>query len=314
MQNNLLRKCGLLAHTSAAFLKNCCTEKLSVACGLLLGNDASRETDLPHPAKGGSTSAFACQRAAIAPLPCPNLQLVSQRQSNCELASFKECNCSRENLLQNNLLRKCGLLAHTSAAFLKNCCTEKLSVACGLLLGNDASRETDLPHPAKGGSTSAFACQRAAIAPLPCPNLQLVSQRQSNCELASFKECNCSRENLLQNNLLRKCGLLAHTSAAFLKNCCTEKLSVACGLLLGNDASRETDLPHPAKGGSTPAFACQRAAIASLPCPNLQLVSQRQSNCELESFKKCNCCRGNLLQNLICFANVGCSPTPRQHF
>ena len=27
-KNNLLRKCGLLAHTSAAFLKNCCTEKL----------------------------------------------------------------------------------------------------------------------------------------------------------------------------------------------------------------------------------------------------------------------------------------------
>ena len=55
----------------------------------------------------------------------------------------KKCDCSRENLLQNNLLRKCGLLAHTSAAFLKNCCTEKLSVACGLLLGNDVSRETD---------------------------------------------------------------------------------------------------------------------------------------------------------------------------
>ena len=46
----------------------------------------------------------------------------------------KKCNCSRGNLLQNNLLRKCGLLAHTSAAFLKNCCTEKLSVACGSLL------------------------------------------------------------------------------------------------------------------------------------------------------------------------------------
>ena len=27
---NLLRKCGLLAHTSAAFLKNCCTEKLFI--------------------------------------------------------------------------------------------------------------------------------------------------------------------------------------------------------------------------------------------------------------------------------------------
>ncbi|MED9879720.1 MAG: hypothetical protein UFN18_05355, partial [Ruminococcus sp.] len=33
---DLLRKCGLLAHTSAAFLKNCCTEKLSVACGSVL--------------------------------------------------------------------------------------------------------------------------------------------------------------------------------------------------------------------------------------------------------------------------------------
>ena len=32
-KSNLLRKCGLLAHTSAAFLKNCCTEKLFVACG-----------------------------------------------------------------------------------------------------------------------------------------------------------------------------------------------------------------------------------------------------------------------------------------
>ena len=27
-KSNLLRKCGLLAHTSASFLKNCCTEKL----------------------------------------------------------------------------------------------------------------------------------------------------------------------------------------------------------------------------------------------------------------------------------------------
>ena len=46
----------------------------------------------------------------------------------------KKCNCSRENLLQNNLLRKCGLLAHTSAAFLKNCCTEKLFICLRLVL------------------------------------------------------------------------------------------------------------------------------------------------------------------------------------
>ena len=34
-------------------------------------------------------------------------------------------------LVHFHLLRKCGLLAHTSAAFLKNCCTEKLLFACG---------------------------------------------------------------------------------------------------------------------------------------------------------------------------------------
>ena len=35
-------------------------------------------------------------------------------------------------------------------------------------------------------------------------------------------------------------------------------------------ASRENNLQRPAKGGSTPAFACQRAAIAPLPYLNLQ--------------------------------------------
>ena len=77
---------------------------------------------------------------------------------------------------------------------------------------------------------------------------------------------------------------------------------------------RETDLSHPAKGGSTPAFACQHAAIAPLPCLNLQLTSQGVANSELAGFKKCNCSRKNRLQNLICSANVGYSPTPRQHF
>ena len=37
-----------------------------------------------------------------------------------------------------------------------------------------------------------------------------------------------------------------------------------------NTALRENSLQRPAKGGSTPAFACQRAAIAPLPYSNLQ--------------------------------------------
>jgi len=35
-------------------------------------------------------------------------------------------------------------------------------------------------------------------------------------------------------------------------------------------ALRKNNLQHPAKGGSTPAFAYQHAAIAPLPCSNLQ--------------------------------------------
>ncbi len=45
------------------------------------------------------------------------------------------------------------------------------------------------------------------------------------------------------------------------------------GYLTENPAPRKNDFQRPAKGGSTPAFACQRAAIALLPCLNLQLVS-----------------------------------------
>ena len=44
---------------------------------------------------------------------------------------------------------------------------------------------------------------------------------------------------------------------------------------LGATSLRENSLNHPAKGGSTPAFAYQRAAIAPLPCPNLRLISSK---------------------------------------
>ena len=62
---------------------------------------APRKNNFQRPAKGGSTPAFACQRAAIAPLPCLNLQLTSQGVANSELAGFKKCNCSRKSRLQN---------------------------------------------------------------------------------------------------------------------------------------------------------------------------------------------------------------------
>ena len=75
--------------------------------------------------------------ASVPQLPRCLVRICNLFHKGNQIANWKvskKCNCSRENLLQNNLLRKCGLLAHTSAAFLKNCCTEKLSVACGSIL------------------------------------------------------------------------------------------------------------------------------------------------------------------------------------
>ena len=51
-------------------------------------------------------------------------------------------------------------------------------------------------------------------------------------------------------------------------------------------ASRENNLQRPAKGGSTPAFACQRAAIAPLPCLNLKVlkhaIAAGKTDCKIE--------------------------------
>ena len=44
-KTNLLRKCGLLVHTSAAFLKNCCTEKLFRCLWLGMENQPANRND-----------------------------------------------------------------------------------------------------------------------------------------------------------------------------------------------------------------------------------------------------------------------------
>ena len=111
---------------------------------LLFKWNVLRENGLSHPAKGSSTPAFACQRTAIAPLPCLNLQLISHSSTLLEFESFKKCDCSRKTILQIfDLLRKCGLLAHASAAFLKNCCTEKLFRCLWLGMENQPANRND---------------------------------------------------------------------------------------------------------------------------------------------------------------------------
>ena len=71
--------------------------------------------------------------------PCLSLQ-PSDFEGNCDSSdSLLDFCCV--SLCSSDLLRKCGLLAHTSAAFLKNCCTEKLFGCLRLIIWNNARRK-----------------------------------------------------------------------------------------------------------------------------------------------------------------------------
>ena len=63
--------------------------------------------------------------------PCFSLQPLDLK-GNCDSLRFSLRCLFHFILCSFYLLRKCGLLAHTSAAFLKNCCTEKLFVCLRL--------------------------------------------------------------------------------------------------------------------------------------------------------------------------------------
>ena len=151
-------------------------------------------------------------------------------------------------MVQFDLLRKRGLLAHTSAAFLKNCCIEKLLfrlwlVYCNpisMLLSCHVSRETLLlGKPPKSGSARLGhipSLPRESQLPLkPCISLH-PSDFEGNCDSSDFLLDFCC-SFIVQFDLLRKCGLLAHTSAVFLKNCCTEKLLFRLRLVYCNPIS-----------------------------------------------------------------------------
>ena len=127
-----------------------------------------------------------------------------------------------KQIAKSNLLRKCGLLAHTSAAFLKNCCTEKLFICLRFII----DKPLFLEKPPESGSARLGhipSLPWESQLPLkPCISLQPLDFK-SNCDSSDcfLDVCFISWCSF---DLLRKCGLLAHTSAAFLKNCCTEKL------------------------------------------------------------------------------------------
>ena len=124
----------------------------------------------------------------------------------------------------------------------------------------------------------------------PCISLQ-PSDFEGNCDSSDFLLDFCC-SFILQFDLLRKCGLLAHTSAAFLKNCCIEKLLfrlwlVYCNpisMLLSCHVSRETLLlGKPPKSGSTrlghiPSLPWE-SQLPLKPCISLQ-PSDFEGNCD----------------------------------
>ena len=108
-------------------------EQLQRKC--LTENLAPRESDFQHPAKGGFHPCFclpACCNCPVALSEFTSLILMIQSCLNGTVS--KNAIAAGKIDCKNNLLRKCGLLAHTSAAFLKNCCTEKLFRCLRLVL------------------------------------------------------------------------------------------------------------------------------------------------------------------------------------
>ena len=62
-------------------------------------------------------------------------------------------------------------------------------------------------------------------------------------------------KQIAKSSLLRKCGLLAHTSPAFLKNCWIKKLFGCLRLGSGNLTSRNTTQIRLGKAGAHPQLA-----------------------------------------------------------
>ena len=144
------QRSGLLALNLANIFKKMLDQKTFICLRLvycnpismLLSCHVSRETLLlGKPLKFGSARLGhipSLPRESQLPLkPCISLQPFDLK-GNCDSSDFLLDFCC-SFVVQFDLLRKCGLLAHTSAAFLKNCCIEKLLFRLWLVYCNPIS-------------------------------------------------------------------------------------------------------------------------------------------------------------------------------
>ena len=102
--------------------------KTFICLRLVTENNSLRKTSPIRFGKAGAHPQLAWE-SQLPLKPCISLPPLDFK-GNCDSLWFS-LRFYLRILVQFDLLRKCGLLAHTSAAFLKNCCTEKLLFACG---------------------------------------------------------------------------------------------------------------------------------------------------------------------------------------
>ena len=129
-----------------------------------------------------------------------------------------------KQIAKSNLLRKCGLLALNLASIFEKLLDQKTFVCLRLVLGIPPESGS-----ARLGHIPSLPWE-SQLPLKPCISLH-PSDFEGNCDSLRFSP-RFLLHFIVQFHLLRKCGLLAHTSAAFLKNCCTEKLFICLRLAI----------------------------------------------------------------------------------
>ncbi len=129
----------------------------------------------------------------------------------------------------------------------------------------------------------------------PCPSLQPLDF-EGNCDSSDFLLDFCFVSIVQFCYLLRKCGLLAHTSPTFLKKLLDQKTFSCLRLIIGNFAPRETTRIRFGKAGAHPQLAWE-SQLPRKPCPSLQPLNFK-GNCDSFDFLLDFCC--NLLLTFLC--------------
>ena len=86
------------------------------------------------PGKRGFYPCFCLPACCNCPVALSEFLTCFTKASKLRIGKFQKVQLQQgKQIAKLNFLRKCGLLAHTSAAFLKNCCTEKLFICLRLV-------------------------------------------------------------------------------------------------------------------------------------------------------------------------------------